>query len=313
MAVQDIIVVGASAGGLEALRAVLTPLPPDLPASVLAVQHIGRGLNGRSILPDLLANSTRMRTRHAAQGDLVEKGVIYVAPPDNHLLVERGRVRLSHGPRENRTRPAINPLFRSAALEYGPRVAGVILTGMLDDGIAGLAEIKRRGGVAVVQDPRTAVFPSMPNEAIRRVEVDCIVPLDEIGGVLSRMAVTDRATTTKEEAIEKKISGATCPECRGPLWEETQGRIVEYRCRVGHSYSPLSLLQEHRDTVERTLWSAVVALEEEADMADRLASKLGEKVAIDATAKRAQAATIREMLSTPFPMPERAQRGHHHR
>jgi two-component system, chemotaxis family, protein-glutamate methylesterase/glutaminase len=272
-ALQDIIVIGASAGGVEALRTLVAGLPADLPAAIFVVLHIG---NKSSILPEILTKAGPLPAVHPRSETPIVKGTIYVAPPDRHLLIEPGRVCVSPGPKENRSRPAVNPLFRSAAAAYGSRVTGVILTGALDDGTAGLAEIKRSGGIAVVQDPKTAYNPSMPGNAVAHVDVDHIVPLAEIPALLSILACTGRlANETKGEAMQKEplrkhFSGLTCPECRGPLKEERQGRIVEYRCRVGHAYAPLALVEEHREAVERTLWSTLVALKEAADIAERM-------------------------------------------
>jgi two-component system chemotaxis response regulator CheB len=170
--------------------------------------------------------------------------------------LKKGSVHLSHGPKENWTRPAINPLFRSAAAAYGAGVIGVILTGTLDDGIAGLAEIKRRGGVAVVQDPRSALYSSMPLNALKSVDVDNVVPLSDIGRFIADLVGTEPIATVNEEPMSRTSSDLTCPEYRGPLWEERQGRIVEYTCRVGHKYTPLAMEAEHRVTVERSLWSS---------------------------------------------------------
>jgi two-component system chemotaxis response regulator CheB len=207
-------------------------------------------------------------------------------------------MRLSLGPKENRTRPAVNPLFRSAAWSFGPRVAGVILTGTLDDGTAGLAEIKRRGGIAIVQDPLTAFSPSMPENAIQHVDVDHIVALDEMADLLTRVAREDRkeAASMPDERVEKMLSELTCPECRGPLWKERQDRVTEYRCRVGHAYSPLALARDQRETVERALWAALVALEESVDIAERLAEP-GSPLAHDTTARRRQVEAIKKILN----------------
>ncbi len=170
MSKQDIIVIGASAGGVEALKVVAAGFPADLPACVFVVLHIGDGINGQSFLPDILAKAGPLPAVRPTDGESLQLGRIYVAPPDYHLLLGPGHLHLSHGPKENQTRPAINPLFRSAAAAYGERVTGVILTGLLDDGVAGLAEIKRQGGVAVAEDPATAMFPSMPYNATLKVE-----------------------------------------------------------------------------------------------------------------------------------------------
>jgi two-component system chemotaxis response regulator CheB len=293
----DIIVVGASLGGVEALQVLAAGLPANLDASVFVVLHIGIGIHGKSHLPEILSNAGPLRAIHPKDGDEIQKGKIYVAPPDCHLFLAPDRIHLSHGPKENRTRPAINPLFRSAALAYSGRVIGVILTGRLDDGVAGLAEIKRRGGIAVVEDPETAFCSSMPHNAIQRVEVDHVVPLPQIAGLVSNLTVQERKAAVREEVMERNASQLTCPECRGPLWEERQGKIVEYSCRVGHRYSPLAMEDEHHDTVERALWSSIVALEEAADIAEELAPALGPKSRDEARAKREQAATLKAMLN----------------
>jgi two-component system chemotaxis response regulator CheB len=295
---QDIIVVGASAGGVEALRVFVGGLPSGLEAVVFVVLHIGRGgVDGRSYLPDILSRAGRFPAINPRDGDEIQHGRVYVAPPDHHLLLEAERIRVFHGPKENRTRPAINPLFRSAAHAYGGRVTGVILTGMLDDGVAGLAEIKRRGGVAVVQDPETALFPSMPRHALRLVDVDYVVPLHQIAAVVSSLAVKEREPIEREELMEKKPTDLTCPECRGPLSEERQGKIVEYCCRVGHRYTPLAMAAEQRDTVERTLWSSLVALEEASEIAEKLAPELDAESLNEARTNREQAAVLRNMLN----------------
>lgn len=261
------------------------------------VLHIGNGSEGRSYLPEILSKAGPLPAVHPRNGEVIERRKIYVAPPDSHLLLDGTKMSLSHGPKENRTRPAINPLFRSAADAYAGRVTGVILTGMLDDGVAGLAEVKRRGGVAVVEDPATALFPSMPYNAITHVKVDHILALPLIAGLVSELAIKERIAIGKEAPMERRSSALTCPECRGPLWEERQGNIIEYRCRVGHAYSSLAMQSEHHDTVERSLWSTIVALEEAADIAETLAPELGGRSLEDALAKREQAALLKKMLN----------------
>ena len=295
---QDIIVIGASAGGVEALSMLVAGLPTGLPAAVFVVLHIG---NNPSILPEILTKAGPLPAIHPSGGELIVSGKIFVAPPDRHLLIEANHIRLSRGPKENRARPAVNPLFRSASAAYGPRVTGVILTGALDDGTAGLAEIKRRGGIAVVQDPKTAYCSSMPQNALMHVDVDHIVPLDEIPILLSTLVATARPAEGRkpmqDELLERRFSGFTCPECRGPIWEQRQGTIIEYRCRVGHAYSPLAMAQEHEEAVERTLWSTLVALEEAADIAERMAAGPdGDSFAEEARKKREQIALIRKTL-----------------
>src|SRR5262245_18310910 len=186
MAGHDIIVIGASAGGVGALQEVARGLPLDLPAAVFVVLHVSP--SGPSMLPRILSNSGPLRAHHAINGEAIEHGQIYVAPPDYHLLVERERMRVVRGPKENRARPAADPLFRSAAHAYGTRVVGVVLSGTLDDGTAGLAAIKRRGGLTVAQDPVAALYPGMPRSATANVSLDLCLPVASIASLLSRLA-----------------------------------------------------------------------------------------------------------------------------
>lgn len=292
---QDIVVVGASAGGVEALQVLVADLPADLKAAVFIVLHIGIGINGNSYMPEILDKAGPL---HAVPGmsQKIQHGRIYVAQPDCHMILEDGYVQSVHGPKENRARPAINPLFRSAAAAYGPRVTGVILTGLLDDGVAGLAEIKRRGGIAVIQDPATAQFPSMPLNARKHVAADYIVPLRDIAGIIAKLAVTDRSASTWEEPMERKLLETQCPECAGPLWEERQGDIIEYRCRVGHAFSQLALKEEQREAVEQSLWAALIKAENAALLSEQMVSELGEEAAVDAREKRALVEKLKEMI-----------------
>jgi two-component system chemotaxis response regulator CheB len=177
-----IVALGTSAGGIEALRAVLSALPGDFPAPLCIVMHTAAESPG--MLPAILDRSTPLEVRSPADGDPLQAGRVYVAPPDRHLLVEPGHVRVTAGPRENRFRPAIDPLFRSVAQVFGPAAVGVLLTGNLDDGTSGLDVIKRLGGVAVVQDPADALFPEMPKSAIEHIAVDHVVTVAEMGPLL---------------------------------------------------------------------------------------------------------------------------------
>ncbi len=194
---HDIVVVGASAGGMEALMKLASELPGELPASVFIVLHIPA--QSPSMMPEILNRSSRLQAVHPSNGEAIEYGCIYVAPPDLHLLVEREHIHLVRGPRENRHRPAIDPLFRSAATAYGPRVVGVVLTGALDDGTAGLQAIKRLGGLAIVQDPQEALYPSMPLNALHHVAVDYTLPLSQIGPVIVDLA--HKSIDKKEEYV----------------------------------------------------------------------------------------------------------------
>ncbi|HEX3747021.1 MAG TPA: chemotaxis protein CheB [Bryobacteraceae bacterium] len=293
---QDIVVVGASAGGVEALRILASGFPVGLDAAVFVVLHIGTGTDGYSALPEILTKAGPLPSHHPRNGDEIRNRHIYVARPDCHMLLEPGKIRVVDGPKENRTRPAINPLFRSAATAYGSRVTGVILSGLLDDGVAGLAEIKRRGGVAIVQDPSTALFPSMPCNAIQHVDADYITPINEIAGVISKLAVQERSGAEVEEPVKQTLLEQKCPDCSGPLWEQRQGKIVEYRCRIGHVYSPLTLKEVYDEAVEQSLRTAMVTLIESARLEDRLAPELDRDKAQQPQKKRDHAEVIRQLL-----------------
>ena len=285
-----VIVVGASAGGVDALSAVVGGLPANIQAAVLVVLHIAP--RGKSVLPHILSTRGPLPAHHAVDGERLEPGRVYVAPPDQHLVVEPGRVRVTDAPRENGVRPSVDTLFRSAAHAYGPAVIGVVLSGTLDDGTAGLIAIKQHGGVAVVQDPEEAVFPSMPASAARFSDPDHIVSLDKVAPLVAgivdewaheRKARTQRAPDEHDQPVEGSAraqhgdpSEFTCPECGGTLWEQQEGDLLRFRCRVGHAYSTESLLAEQREALEAALWGAVVALEERADLATRLCRRMGE-------------------------------------
>ncbi len=266
-------------------------LPSDLQAAVFVVLHTPP--QGLSLLPAILSRAGRLPAFHPQDGDPIRYGNIYVAPPDHHLLVELGRVRVVRGPRENRSRPAVDPLFRSAARTYGPQVVGVVLTGALDDGTAGLQAIKTCGGITVVQDPADALYSSMPQSALTNVVVDHCLAAAAIPGLLVRLAQepalnprdypvpplmeleTQLAALDKESLDNEKVPGTpsryACPECHGVLWEVRDGDLLRFRCRVGHAYSVESMLAEHSASLEDALWMALRALEESASLARRLA------------------------------------------
>lgn len=301
MAGRDVIVIGASAGGVEALTELARRLPRDMPASMLVVVHASAG--GRGMLATILDRAGGPRAMIARHGDPLRPGLIYVAPPNRHLLIRDGHVELSTGPRENHTRPAIDPLFRTAARAYGRRVVGVILTGSLDDGTAGLMAIKQHGGVAVVQDPETAAFPEMPKSAVENVGVDYVRTLEEIPDLLLRLAQEDvpepavPAGAPDSEAagvreIEEDIASMeqgddpssptlwTCPDCGGALWMIEEGELTRFRCHVGHAFSPASLHAAQAEDVEEALWAAVRALREKATLSRRLAARLRDRRAV---------------------------------
>ncbi len=278
MAKRDIVVIGASAGGVELLLELVSELPARLPASLFVVLHTAP--QSVSYLPELLSRRGTLPAVHPQHGDAIAPGRIFVAPPDMHLLVRPGFVEVVRGPTENGHRPAVDPLFRTASWAYGPRVVGVVLSGYQDCGTAGLMSVKARGGVAIVQDPETAVAPEMPASALRRVEVDHVVQPLELPGLLARLAAEEapegpEASGPAVEALEGLRGGEpaelVCPVCQGVLSEASVGEFRHFRCHVGHAFSLESLLGEQSEEVERALWSAVRSLEEGAALARRLA------------------------------------------
>jgi two-component system chemotaxis response regulator CheB len=281
-------VIGASFGGVEALLSLAAALPADFPAIVAVVLHVGAQ---PSILPELLTRAGALPARHAADLEQPRPGVLYVAPPDHHLLVSPEGLRLSRGPRENHTRPAIDPLFRTAALHWGPSAIGVVLTGQMDDGTAGLAAIKACGGTAVVQDPQEAVAPSMPASALANVDVDHCVLLTAIGPLLVRLAAAlapasrpappdlvlkEHALFEGENAMDTLGAIATptqltCPACGGTLSELKDSRPLRYRCHTGHAYTALTLDSAQADRTDHALQASLRALKEREALLRRMA------------------------------------------
>lgn len=285
---EHVIVIGASTGGVSALLEISAALPSRFPAPVCIVQHIG---NGPSLLPELLRFRAANHAMHAEDGQRLMPGTLHIAPPDRHLLVEGDTLRLTHGPKENHARPAIDPLFRTAAASFGPRAIGVVLTGQMDDGTAGLQAIKDCGGIAIVQDPDTAVEASMPRSAVCNVDVDHVVALEAIGPLLAQL--TERPAPPRREAVPEHVaqevainrgagtveklktiakpSPLTCPDCGGGLWEVLGGKPLRYRCHVGHAYTALSLKDAQKNTAEEALWSTMRALREREMLLRRMA------------------------------------------
>jgi two-component system chemotaxis response regulator CheB len=271
-----VIGIGASAGGLLPLRTLVAGLPRDLRATVIVVLHVAA--TGTSVLPQILARSTPMSVVAAEDGLLVGPGQIIVARPDRHVVVDDGVVRLTRGPRENGHRPAIDPLLRSIAEGYGAAGAGVILSGARDDGAQGLAEIKRHGGLALVQDPGQAEYPSMPTNAMAATAVDGVLAADAlaaalieaVGGSGTRLGplMADLQLGAEEPALR-----ITCPDCGGVLTETDDGGVLHFRCHVGHAYSPRSLLALHADGVERAMWTAARSLEDRRTLLRRMAER----------------------------------------
>ena len=281
---RDIIIIGASAGGIGALSQLIGSLPKTLPASIFIVQHLAP--YRFSNLPEILSRAGTLNASHPKDGQNIEIGKVYVAPPNQHLLLENNKILIKKGPKENRFRPSIDALMRSAAYYYGPRVIGIVLTGMLDDGTSGIWSIKRLGGMTIVQNPQEAEFSSMPENVLEYVDVDHILPINEISNLLIKVAgqaikseeilkYPDTTNMKKEidiaadnkgltsEALELgNPSHFTCPECGGSLTEINEGKITRFRCHTGHAYSNEALLEEAATHIDTNLASALRSMNE---------------------------------------------------
>lgn len=323
---RNVVVVGASAGGVEALQVLVSGLPPDFPGTVLIVLHLSPDSPSR--LDEILAKSTPLPVSVAKDGEVMASGHIYVATSDRHLVVNSDQhLRLTRGPRENRSRPAIDTLFRSASYCFGPKVIGVVLSGALDDGTAGLWAIKDRGGLAIVQSPDDARYSSMPESALRHVLVDYTLRVADMPAMLSQLvreeielpapptAAVEPMRTETRIALEGNglqagvmklgaISSNTCPECHGVLVRIREDSIVRYRCHTGHAFSLETLLAAVNEEIDVTLWATlraieerILLLEEMADLArarDELAPERQLRERAAATGGRAQ--VIRELV-----------------
>lgn len=279
---NDIIVIGASAGGLDALVKVIPHLPMGLKAALFVVIHVAS--SAESNLPAILARNGPLPATHAIDGESIRQGHIYVAPPDRHLVLTGTRMHLSDGPHENRHRPAIDALFRTAARSHGERVIGVLLSGALDDGVAGLAEIKRAGGVVVVQDPEDAMVASMPRHAIAQVSVDHVVTAGALAPLLVRLIERPDASRPsggdrRDNVDDAQIRATTysCPDCGGVLVETPASDVLRYTCRVGHAMSAETLLAAQADALEEALWAALRTLDERAELSTRFATHARER------------------------------------
>ena len=329
MSSRRIVVVGTSAGGIEALRGLVRELPHAFPAPVCIVMHTAPESSG--LLHDILGRAGVLPAVQPADMERLRPGYVYVAPPDHHLIVEPGRLRVTRGPRENRFRPAVDPLFRSAAQVFGPGAIGVVLTGNLDDGTAGLWAIKQLGGIAIVQDPADAECPSMPANAQRHVAVDHVVPLRGIAALLVRLTTESLAEIEPPVApgpVEVEVSIAkgrnpvdagvqelgrpssfACPECHGVLLQVEEGGRFRFRCHTGHAYSAESLRAAIDQGIEGALWKAYRSLEEGGLLMRQLAThfeghgggaaaEFGER----STAIAAQAEHLRVFLAGRVPL-----------
>ncbi|HEY3918735.1 MAG TPA: chemotaxis protein CheB [Stellaceae bacterium] len=279
-----IVTIGASAGGIESLRAVVAGIPGDCRAAIFVVLHVPP--YDPSALPEIIGRSGPLPVSHAEDGERIRARRIYVAPPDHHMLLSARTISVTKGPKENRFRPSIDALFRSAAYSFGAKVVGVVLSGALDDGTSGLWSIKRLGGISVVQDPKDARFESMPLSAMEQVKIDYKLKASAIGPLIGKLSSkkaaihkTNDPTLRKRLSAEMKIAaeaGAfqkgimdwgeltpfTCPECHGALVKLKEGNMTRYRCHTGHAYSDSSLLEDVMEHTGEMLWQVMRSMEE---------------------------------------------------
>jgi len=322
-----VVVVGASAGGVEALTTLAQGLPEDLGAAVCVVLHLHAGAESR--LADIVSRAGPLPAVQAHGGERLAGGRIYVAPPDRHLIVRDGHVAVVRGPRENGLRPSIDVLFRSAALAYGRGAVAVVLSGTRDDGVAGASAIGAHGGCVFVQDPEDALFGTLPAQAVGREHPDHVLALAELAPAIAsvvhrlskevevrengdgEMSLERASATVDKQALEHETPGGpsafSCPACGGGLREVDSGELLRFRCRVGHAYTASGVLNGQEESVETALWTALRALQERAELCDRLAERVGKAGAnrsrrrFEAVAEeaRAQAETIRRVLAGP--------------
>lgn len=287
---REVVAIGASAGGVEALRELVGLLPLELPAALLVVMHVLP--TGTSMLPAILGRAGKLPATAAQNGEQLERGHIYIAPADHHLLVAEGRARLSHGPRENGHRPAIDPLFRSVARSYGERAIGIVLSGTLDDGTAGLRMLRTHGAATIAQDPSDALYEGMPLSAIDSGAALHVAKVSEMADLVCTLIDTpvepmespaeDQGSLDPERTLETADPAAasdgdltplTCPECGGTLWEHQEDELIRFKCHVGHSYSAETMQNEQGRSLEAALWSALRSLQEREDLFRRMARR----------------------------------------
>ena len=306
----SVIVIGTSAGGMDALKKLLSQFPADFAAPILVVNHMTAAVSGEMLIVTL-NNVSKLKCLYPENGQRVEAGHVYIAPPDYHMLIEQGVIIITKGARENRYRPAIDPLFRSAAVAYGNRVIGIVLTGYLDDGTSGLIAIKRSGGICVVQSPKDAAYPGMPQSALDNLKIDHCVPISEMGSLLTKLLARKLGSKKKipdDIVIEAKIAQRVlsdlpavqalgeqvpfnCPECGGVLWKMAVGKFLRYRCHTGHAFTSAALIAVQTSKIEETLWVALRMFEERKNLFTTV-SKQKTGVSSKLASQRAEESTV---------------------
>lgn len=300
---EFIVVIGTSAGGMKALTALIEQLPKDFPAPLLIVKHISSDATGDTLI-NALNKISELKCIHARHGEKIKAGQIYLSPSDNHLMIEEnGFILITKGAQENRSRPAIDPLFRSAATSFGNRTIGILLSGYLDDGTSGLIAIQRCGGICIIQDPADADYPDMPKNALNQIKPDYCIPIAEMGKTLSilverkpKKQIQVPEDITKEVKIAKRVLSDlpsvnslgeqvpfNCPGCGGVLWKMSKGPDLRYRCHTGHAYTAATLLSEQTIKIEETMWTALRMFEERKNLLTTIAQD--QKGAVAASAK----------------------------
>ena len=291
-AAKNVVVVGASAGGMQALVKLIRQFDASFPAAILVVNHMAMASSSEPLLNELRKVSS-LPCKIAVDKEGIVAGHVYLARPDHHLMVSGEKIAITKGARENRARPAIDSLFRSAAVSYGNRVVAVLLTGYLDDGSAGMVAVKRCGGTCVVQDPDDSAYPDMPQNALRLASIDHCLPIDQMGALLTRLVKRRKRKATAipdDIAIEASIAERVlsdlesveelgeqvpfnCPGCGGVLWQMKKGKLLRYRCHTGHSYTAAALMDEQKAKMEETLWIALRMFEENRNLLIRMGAQ----------------------------------------
>ena len=310
-ALSRIIVIGASAGGLNAMIQLFGQFPEDFPVPIMVVQHISPDATGNRLL-EILNRNTKLQCVHGETGMIPAGGFIYIAPSDHHIMVDSDKkIVITKGAHENRSRPAIDPLFRSAAVAFGNKTIAILLTGYLDDGTAGMKVVKRCGGICIIQDPTEAQYPDMPQNALNQVKIDYSLPLAEMGGLLYQL-ILDKpgksVTIPKDILIESAIAERTlsdlpsvnalgeqvpfnCPGCGGVLWQVDKGASSRFRCHTGHAYTAASLLAAQTNKIEETMWTALRMFEERKNLLTTMA-KSGKGVNSKSLLERAELSQV---------------------
>lgn len=308
---NQVIVIGTSAGGMEALKKLLSQLQPEFPVPILVVQHISADAAGNALI-NSLKKVTTLNCQHATTGAILLPGHLYLAPSDHHLMIDSDKkLLITKGAHENRSRPAINPLFRSAAVAFGAGVIGILLTGYLDDGTDGLKVISECGGICIVQNPEDADYPDMPKNAINQVNVGYVVPIIEMGGLIYQLIarkIEKNKSVSKNILIETAIAERVtsdlksvnalgtqvpfnCPACGGVLWKMDETGSARYRCHTGHAYTAVTLLADQTSKIEETMWTALRMFEERKNLLVTIA-KDGSGAASKSAMERAQISQI---------------------